>query len=91
MKKLRYWYATSTSGLPPCFLWSSMVTWPPLKAYLLIFFWICFGVSVMKIAVVSSEALIFVVEPCKAGKNLEWIKDGLANFSLSATSLHTLK
>jgi hypothetical protein len=38
---------------------------------------ICLGESVKKIDELASEALIFDLAPCKAGKNTEWIKAGL--------------
>ena len=75
-KKLRYWYATSTSGLPPFFWWSSCVAPPPLNACDLIFLAIFFGSSVMKIAEFSFDADILVLAPCKAGRNLEWRRAG---------------
>ena len=131
-KKLRYWMHTSTSTFPPSFRCNSIVSWPPLNAYLFIcekifklmlgtqthflrvfvttilkniyihltlvplklikqgvvkrktFVFICLGVSVRKIPLFSSEALILVTAPCNAGKNTEWINEGFLNPNLGA-------
>ena len=70
-------------------------TWPPEKAYLLIFFLISFGVSVKKIDVVASEADIFVLEPWRAGKktlllNLKSSQDTTTNLCSKAGFLNPL-
>ena len=85
-KNVMYWYATSTSGLPPSRRCSSTVSCPPEKACLLILFLIWLGVSVMKMELVSLDALIFVWLPCRLGKNLEWMSDGLGYLSFTAAS-----
>jgi hypothetical protein len=48
---------------------------------------ICFGVSVRNIEEFESDAFIFDLAPCKAGKNVECIKAGLWQPNLGATSL----
>ena len=53
----------SAIGFAPNCRCSSTVAWPPEKAYLLIFFCTCFGVSVTKMALVGSLALILPVSP----------------------------
>mmetsp|Transcript_8685 Transcript_8685/g.36198 ORF Transcript_8685/g.36198 Transcript_8685/m.36198 type:complete len:207 (+) Transcript_8685:115-735(+) len=85
-KKVRYWKETSTSTLAPNLRCSSTVSRPPEKAWRLILFAICFGVSVRKTAEVPTLALIFVLWPWRAGKNLEWINAGFSWPSLGATS-----
>jgi hypothetical protein len=51
------------------------------------FFWISSGLSVMKMAEAGVLALILVLGPCRAGKNLEWITAGLRKPMRGATSL----
>ena len=85
-KNPRYWYATSTSGLPPSLLCSSTVSWPPEKPCLLILLLIWLGVSFMYMLEFTSDALIFVCGPCNAGKNLAWMSAGLGYLSFAATS-----
>ena len=48
---------------------------------------ICFGVSVRYIEELASLADIFVFAPCRAGKNVEWIKAGFGKPNFGATSL----
>lgn len=48
---------------------------------------ICFGVSVKNTAEFVSLADIFVLAPCNAGKNVEWMSAGLGNPRRGATSL----
>lgn len=48
---------------------------------------ICFGVSVKNTAEFVSLADIFVLAPCSAGKNVEWMSAGLGNPRRGATSL----
>eukprot|EP01085_Mycamoeba_gemmipara_P000427 Mycagemm_TRINITY_DN10307_c2_g4::TRINITY_DN10307_c2_g4_i1::g.427::m.427 type:complete len:158 gc:universal TRINITY_DN10307_c2_g4_i1:1033-560(-) len=72
----RYLTLTSTSTFAPSLRCSSMVSRPPEKAYLLILVAICLAVSVMKMALVGSEALILLFAPRSAGKNLLWITAG---------------
>lgn len=55
----------------PNFSCSYLVALPPLKACFLILFSIYFGLSVMKIPDVGTDADIFVWKPCSDGKNLE--------------------
>ncbi len=66
-KSLRYWKETSTSGLPPVFLCSSVVFCPPEKAYLLILFLTWFGVSVKAMYEFGSDADI--LSPFSPGRN----------------------
>lgn len=66
------------SGSAPSARCSSAVTLPPLKAYLFILFWICFGVSFMKMALLSTEADILEPGPCRASRNRECSSEGLA-------------
>lgn len=50
-----------------------------------------FMVSFMKIALLSTLALILLPGPPRAGKNWAWIRAGFWYFSLLATSLVSLK
>jgi hypothetical protein len=81
----------STSKFPPNFLCVSASTWPPEKACLFIFFLIYFGVSFKNIAELGSLELIFLSQPCRAGKNLEYKEQGLGKLSFYAMSLVILK
>jgi len=70
---------------------SSNVLGAPLKAYFFILFLIWAGVSVRKIDELGSLEDILVPKPYKAGKNLEWITDGLGYFNFYITSRVILK
>ena len=50
----------------PSLICSSLVSCPPVKACLLSFVLICFGVSVTKIALLLSLALILPLSPCRS-------------------------
>ena len=89
-KNSRNWYGTSTDRLAPNFLCSSILSLPPEKHFP-IFFWTYFLVSVMKIVVSTTLALIFPDFPFKEGKNFEWIQAGLLYLSFHATSQVILK
>ena len=91
MKNCKYLYDTSTSKLAPNFLCVSTSTYPPENAYLFIFFFIYFAVSVKKIAEFVSLEDIFLPIPYKAGKNFEYIEVGFGNFNFYAISLVILK
>ena len=65
------------SGFPPFSRCSSSVSRPPEKACVLIFFRICFGVSVSLIELESTDADILEPGPPRLSRNLTWISDGL--------------
>jgi hypothetical protein len=54
---------------------------PAGNAWVLIFFRICFGVSVNLIELESTVADIFDPGPCKLSKNLAWIRDGFVKLN----------
>src|SRR3990167_4537463 len=86
-----HWKETSISVLPPIFLCSSIVGWPPEKAYLLIFLLTSSGLSFRNMAVCSSEELILSCIPVSGGRNLQWIALAFLYPRLSAMSLCILQ
>ena len=54
-------------------------------------FLIIFALSVRLMDELGSLADIFVLAPCRAGKNVEWIKAGFKKPNRGATSLVILK
>jgi len=90
-KYFNHWHATSTSTLPPSFLCSSIVSFPPEKAYLFIFFFTVFGSSVNSIALPEFELLCFPSAPVNGDMNFACIIAGFLCPSFSITSREILK
>jgi len=90
-KYFSHWHATSTSTLPPNFLCSSIVSLPPEKAYLFIFFLICSGVSVIRIVLPESELEDLPEVPVNGDMNFACMIAGFLWPSFWMTSLEIRK
>lgn len=90
-KYFSHWQATSISTFPPNFLCSSIVSCPPEKAYLFIFFFTSLGESVIRMDFASVELPCLPSVPVNGDINFAWIIAGFLWPSFWMTSLEILK